>query len=185
MELLGRPREFSTPLPERRASPAARRSGWRSSRWRCCSPTMAVLDETDSGLDIDALRTVADGVNTFARPGHGRPDHHPLPAHPPPTSSPTSSTSCYDGRIVKEGGPELVERARGEGLRLDPRGGRGGGRRLAPDRAMAADRDQRPGPAALDIERDPRRVPDPRAGRSTASRSPTSTTARPRRSRSP
>ena len=31
-------------------------------------PRMAVLDETDSGLDIDALRTVADGVNTSPDP---------------------------------------------------------------------------------------------------------------------
>ena len=33
-------------------------------------PTLAVLDETDSGLDIDALRVVAAGVNTFASPGN-------------------------------------------------------------------------------------------------------------------
>ena len=31
-------------------------------------PTLAILDETDSGLDIDALRVVADGVNTLRRP---------------------------------------------------------------------------------------------------------------------
>jgi Fe-S cluster assembly ATP-binding protein len=31
-------------------------------------PRLAILDETDSGLDIDALRTVADGVNTLKRP---------------------------------------------------------------------------------------------------------------------
>jgi Fe-S cluster assembly ATP-binding protein len=30
-------------------------------------PTLAILDETDSGLDIDALRVVADGVNTLRR----------------------------------------------------------------------------------------------------------------------
>ena len=46
-------------------------------------PTLAVLDETDSGLDIDALNTVAAGVNTVAAGHrHGRADHHPLPAHP-------------------------------------------------------------------------------------------------------
>ena len=46
-------------------------------------PDVAVLDETDSGLDIDALRTVAEGVKHAARrAGPGRPDHHPLPAHP-------------------------------------------------------------------------------------------------------
>ena len=45
-------------------------------------PDMAILDETDSGLDIDALRTVAEGVNSLMneRPRHAR--HHPLPAHP-------------------------------------------------------------------------------------------------------
>ena len=36
-------------------------------------PTMAVLDETDSGLDIDALRVVSEGVNALAgRDGHAR-----------------------------------------------------------------------------------------------------------------
>ena len=43
-------------------------------------PRMAVLDETDSGLDIDALRIVADGVNAHARPGLLGAGHHPLPA---------------------------------------------------------------------------------------------------------
>jgi len=32
------------------------------------APKLAILDETDSGLDIDALRVVADGVNTLKRP---------------------------------------------------------------------------------------------------------------------
>ena len=46
-------------------------------------PEVAVLDETDSGLDIDALRTVAEGVNALHETQrHGRADHHPLPAHP-------------------------------------------------------------------------------------------------------
>ena len=57
-------------------------------------PIVAVLDETDSGLDIDALRTVAERRQHDARPRPGRPHHHPLPAHPRATSSPTSSTSC-------------------------------------------------------------------------------------------
>ena len=34
-------------------------------------PTLAILDETDSGLDIDALRLVADGVNQLRAPGRG------------------------------------------------------------------------------------------------------------------
>ena len=43
-------------------------------------PSMAVLDETDSGLDIDALRTVAEGVNALDEPGDGPAAHHALPA---------------------------------------------------------------------------------------------------------
>jgi Fe-S cluster assembly ATP-binding protein len=34
-------------------------------------PQMAILDETDSGLDIDALRVVADGVNAMLNPNLG------------------------------------------------------------------------------------------------------------------
>jgi Fe-S cluster assembly ATP-binding protein len=70
-------------------------------------PTLAVLDETDSGLDIDALRIVADGVNTLRNEGRSFlvithyqrlldyivPDYvHVL----------------VDGRIVKSGGKELA-----------------------------------------------------------------------------
>ena len=44
-------------------------------------PKLCVLDETDSGLDIDALKIVADGVNAlkFAGSRHCH-RHHPLPA---------------------------------------------------------------------------------------------------------
>ena len=70
-------------------------------------PEIAVLDETDSGLDIDALRIVADGVNALTGPEMGvlvithyqrmlnyiKPDYvHVL----------------FDGRIVESGGPELA-----------------------------------------------------------------------------
>jgi Fe-S cluster assembly ATP-binding protein len=70
-------------------------------------PKYAVLDETDSGLDIDALRIVADGVNALLGPEMGvlvithyqrllnyiKPDYvHVL----------------VNGRIVREGGPELA-----------------------------------------------------------------------------
>ena len=34
-------------------------------------PKYALLDETDSGLDVDALRVVADGINTYCDPSHG------------------------------------------------------------------------------------------------------------------
>jgi Fe-S cluster assembly ATP-binding protein len=70
-------------------------------------PKLALLDETDSGLDIDALRIVADGINKLRRPDNAMvlvthyqrllnyiaPDHvHVL----------------VDGRIVQSGGPELA-----------------------------------------------------------------------------
>ncbi len=45
-------------------------------------PKIAVLDETDSGLDIDALRIVANGVNTLVGTGDRRAPHHALPANP-------------------------------------------------------------------------------------------------------
>ena len=45
-------------------------------------PKIAVLDETDSGLDIDALRIVANGVNKLVGPGDGRARDHALPADP-------------------------------------------------------------------------------------------------------
>ena len=71
-------------------------------------PEVAVLDETDSGLDIDALRIVADGVNALSGPEMGsliithytrilnyvRPDFVHI---------------MLDGRIVREGGPELAD----------------------------------------------------------------------------
>ncbi len=43
-------------------------------------PKMAVLDETDSGLDIDALKVVSEGVNNLAGPEVGHAADHPLPA---------------------------------------------------------------------------------------------------------
>jgi len=70
-------------------------------------PEMAVLDETDSGLDIDALRTVAEGVNTFAGPDMGVLiiTHYQRILH---LVKPDRVHVLYKGRIVKEGGPELV-----------------------------------------------------------------------------
>ena len=107
-------------------------------------PQMAVLDETDSGLDIDALRTVAEGVNTFAGPDMGVLiiTHYQRILH---LVKPDFVHVMYEGRIVKEGGPELVDAARGEGLRLDPRRGRGGG--LGPAR-WSRPRPQHRAPAA-------------------------------------
>jgi Fe-S cluster assembly ATP-binding protein len=77
-------------------------------------PAIAVLDETDSGLDIDALRTVADGVNSLAGPERGTLiiTHYQRILH---LVEPSSVHVMYDGRIVKEGGPELVEQLEEKG----------------------------------------------------------------------
>ena len=71
-------------------------------------PELAILDETDSGLDIDALRTVAKGVNQLAGPEMGVLiiTHYQRILH---LVKPDFVHVMYDGRIVKEGGPELVE----------------------------------------------------------------------------
>jgi Fe-S cluster assembly ATP-binding protein len=78
-------------------------------------PKMAILDETDSGLDVDALRIVAEGVNRVRETGevgvllithytrilrYVRPDFVHV---------------FVEGRIVEEGGPELAERLENEG----------------------------------------------------------------------
>jgi Fe-S cluster assembly ATP-binding protein len=72
-------------------------------------PRLAVLDETDSGLDIDALNTVAHGVNTVADGtdmGVLIITHYQRILH---MVKPQFVHIMFDGRIVKEGGPELVE----------------------------------------------------------------------------
>src|SRR3954449_6728161 len=71
-------------------------------------PKLAVLDETDSGLDIDALNTVAHGVNTIAKDsdmGVLIITHYQRILH---LVIPEFVHIMFDGRIVKEGGPELV-----------------------------------------------------------------------------
>jgi Fe-S cluster assembly ATP-binding protein len=70
-------------------------------------PALAVLDETDSGLDIDALQTVAHGVNTLKGPDMGVLiiTHYQRILH---MVEPSHVHVLYQGRIVKEGGPELV-----------------------------------------------------------------------------
>jgi Fe-S cluster assembly ATP-binding protein len=70
-------------------------------------PELAVLDETDSGLDIDALRIVAHGVNAVAGDHMGVLiiTHYQRILH---LVEPSHVHVLYQGRIVKEGGPELV-----------------------------------------------------------------------------
>jgi Fe-S cluster assembly ATP-binding protein len=78
-------------------------------------PRTAILDETDSGLDIDALNVVAGGVNTVAREsGMGVLiiTHYQRILH---LVEPERVSILFDGRIVHEGGPELVTRLEAEG----------------------------------------------------------------------
>ena len=69
-------------------------------------PAMAILDETDSGLDIDALRVVASGVQRGARrSARARcAGHHPLPATPGPPHDPTWCTSSSTAASWTRGG---------------------------------------------------------------------------------
>ena len=77
-------------------------------------PEIAVLDETDSGLDIDALRIVSEGVNALAGPDLGvllithyqRILNYIKPHH---------VHVLVDGRIVKSGGPELAHELEAQG----------------------------------------------------------------------
>jgi Fe-S cluster assembly ATP-binding protein len=72
-------------------------------------PSMAIMDETDSGLDIDALKIVAQGVNTLY-------ERHPEMGVLVITHyqrllnyiKPHFVSVLMDGRIVREGGPELA-----------------------------------------------------------------------------
>ncbi len=78
-------------------------------------PKTAILDETDSGLDIDALNTVAEGVNEVAKAnGTGVLiiTHYQRILH---LVKPERVSILFEGRIVHEGGPELVERLEAEG----------------------------------------------------------------------
>ena len=79
-------------------------------------PDMAVLDETDSGLDIDALRVVAKGVNEVraARPHLGvlLITHYQRILD---ELAPDVVHILVDGRIVDSGGPELARRLEDEG----------------------------------------------------------------------
>ncbi len=79
-------------------------------------PEMAILDETDSGLDIDALRVVAKGVNEVraARPHLGV----LLITHYQRILDELAADRVHilvDGRVVDSGGPELARRLEQEG----------------------------------------------------------------------
>ena len=70
-------------------------------------PRFMILDETDSGLDIDALKVVADGVNALRSRRSLDAGDHALPA-PARLHQTGSRAHPVGGRIVKSGGPELA-----------------------------------------------------------------------------
>ena len=77
-------------------------------------PKVAVLDETDSGLDIDALRIVSEGVNELRGPERAMiviTHYQRLLEH----IRPDSVHVLYKGRIIRSGGPELALRLENEG----------------------------------------------------------------------
>jgi len=78
------------------------------------NPEIAVLDETDSGLDIDALRIVADGVNAMRGPGMGQLiiTHYTRILE---YVKPDFVHILLDGRIVREGGSELADELEDKG----------------------------------------------------------------------
>ena len=89
------------------------------------NPKIAILDETDSGLDIDALKIVAEGVNRFrAQEGKGvlLITHYTRILR---YIEPDYVHVFVDGRIAEQGGPELADAARGRGLRQVPQAGGG------------------------------------------------------------
>jgi len=78
-------------------------------------PRLAVLDETDSGLDVDALKVVSAGVNAVrdrSPMGVLIITHYQRILH---LIKPTDVHVMFEGRIVREGGPELVEQIESEG----------------------------------------------------------------------
>jgi Fe-S cluster assembly ATP-binding protein len=77
-------------------------------------PRMAVLDETDSGLDIDALKIVANGVQELVGPEMGALliTHYQRILN---YVTPDFVHVFVEGRIVEEGGPELAQRLEAEG----------------------------------------------------------------------
>jgi Fe-S cluster assembly ATP-binding protein len=120
MELCNVPREFSSRYINDGFS-GGEKKRMEILQMALQQPKLAVLDETDSGLDIDALNTVAHGVNTIAKrlrgeagdeaSGRGRMGvliitHYQRILH---MVIPEFVHIMFDGRIVKEGGPELVE----------------------------------------------------------------------------
>ena len=79
------------------------------------NPKYAILDETDSGLDIDALRVVSEGVNRFTSQGDRGVmliTHYTRILQ---YITPDVVHVMFDGRIARTGGPELADQLEAEG----------------------------------------------------------------------
>ena len=89
-------------------------------------PKIAVLDETDSGLDIDALKIVANGVNSLVGPETGvlLITHYQRILD---YVTPDFVHVFVDGRIVADGGPELAHKLEAEGYEAFTPAAVGGG----------------------------------------------------------
>jgi Fe-S cluster assembly ATP-binding protein len=113
MELTNVPREFSSRYLNEGFS-GGEKKRMEILQLALQRPEMAILDETDSGLDIDALRVVANGVNAVAGPDMGVLiiTHYQRILH---LVQPSHVHVMYEGRIVKEGGPDLVEELEAKG----------------------------------------------------------------------
>lgn len=77
-------------------------------------PSLAILDETDSGLDIDALKTVSEGINALSSPDRAVvlvTHYKRLLQH----VVPDKVHVLADGRVIKSGGPELADELEAEG----------------------------------------------------------------------
>ncbi len=78
-------------------------------------PKFAILDETDSGLDVDALKTVSEGVNRTRATGEAGVlliTHYTRILR---YITPDFVHVFVDGRVVEQGGPELADRLEDEG----------------------------------------------------------------------
>ncbi|MCC5948140.1 MAG: Fe-S cluster assembly ATPase SufC [Nitriliruptoraceae bacterium] len=77
-------------------------------------PQLAVLDETDSGLDVDALKTVAEGVNRLSGPDLGTLiiTHYTRILR---YIQPDEVHVMFEGRLVASGGPELADELEAKG----------------------------------------------------------------------
>jgi Fe-S cluster assembly ATP-binding protein len=113
MKLTNVPREFSTRYLNEGFS-GGEKKRMEILQLALMRAEMAILDETDSGLDIDALRVVANGVNAVAGPEMGVLiiTHYQRILH---LVQPSHVHVMYQGRIVKQGGPDLVSELEAKG----------------------------------------------------------------------